>query len=236
MGARTLTCQSLRKHPLPHTRRRSPDCLALAGRATDTDQPDRGHTRPGRRDPPERASSRAGIIVRHGSADRHALDPPAYAHPVTAFIDTERDAGEAGRSDLPVSCGRSSKEETMETPTPYAINLNAISGPLEQIDVQALADACTDAWYNQTLCGVNDCVVRLGVMQGEFHWHKHDREDEFFYVVEGRFVIDLEGRTVELTPRQGFTIPKGVMHRTRAPERSVILMIEGAAVVPTGDK
>ncbi|MBI1724794.1 MAG: cupin domain-containing protein, partial [Candidatus Tectomicrobia bacterium] len=80
-----------------------------------------------------------------------------------------------------------------------------------------------------------DCVVRLGVMQGEFHWHKHDKEDEFFYVVEGRFVIDLEGRTVGLTPRQGFTVPRGVMHRTRAPERSVILMIEAAGVMPTGD-
>lgn len=90
-------------------------------------------------------------------------------------------------------------------------------------------------WYNQTLCRVNDCVVRLGVMQGQFHWHKHDKEDEFFYVVEGRFVIELEGRTVELGPKQGFTVPKGVMHRTGAPARTVILMIEGAEVKPTGD-
>jgi len=118
----------------------------------------------------------------------------------------------------------------------YSINLDVRYAPLELVDVQALVDACKESWYNQTLCRVNDCVVRLGVMQGEFHWHKHDEQDEFFYVVEGRFVIDLEGRTVELTPRQGFTVPKGVMHRTRAPERSVILMIEGAGVIPTGDK
>ena len=124
----------------------------------------------------------------------------------------------------------------MGSQSPYSINLDARYAPLELVDVQALVDACKDSWYNQTLCRVNDCVVRLGVMQGEFHWHMHDEEDEFFYVVEGRFVIALEGRTVELTPRQGFTVPKGVMHRTRAPERSVILMIEGAGVVPTGDK
>jgi mannose-6-phosphate isomerase-like protein (cupin superfamily) len=124
----------------------------------------------------------------------------------------------------------------MDTRAPYAINLDARYAPLELVDVQALVDACKDSWYNQTLCRVNDCVVRLGVMQGEFHWHKHDKEDEFFYVVEGRFVIDLEGRTVELTPRQGFTVPKGAMHRTRAPERTVILMIEGAGVAPIGDK
>lgn len=123
----------------------------------------------------------------------------------------------------------------MDTQAPYAINLNTRYAPLELVDVQTLVDACKDPWYNQTLCRVNDCVVRLGILHGEFHWHKHEKEDEFFYVVEGRFVIDLEGRTVELTPRQGFTVPKGVMHRTRAPERTVVLMIEGAIVVPTGD-
>lgn len=117
----------------------------------------------------------------------------------------------------------------------YSINLDARYGSLEVVDVQSLVDACKEPWYNQTLCRVNDCVVRLGIMQGEFHWHKHDHEDEFFYVVEGRFVIDLEGRTIELLPRQGFTVPKGVLHRTRAPERTVILMMEGAAVMPTGD-
>ena len=124
----------------------------------------------------------------------------------------------------------------MSTQAPYSINLNVRHAPLELIDVQALVATCQDSWYNQTLCQVNDCVVRLGVMQGEFHWHKHDKEDEFFYVVEGQFVIELEGRTVELMPQQGFMVPKAVMHRTRAPERTVILMIEGAGVVPIGDK
>jgi len=121
------------------------------------------------------------------------------------------------------------------TPYPYATHLNVQFKPLELVDLQSLVDACTDRWYNQTLCRVNDSVVRLGVIQGEYHWHKHDRDDEFFYVVDGRFVIDLEGRTVELGPRQGFTVPKGVRHRTRAPVRTVVLMIEGAGVVPTGD-
>ncbi len=123
----------------------------------------------------------------------------------------------------------------MSTHNRYSINLDTRYAPLELIDVQALVDANTDPWYNQTLCRVNDCVVRLGAIQGDFHWHKHDKEDEFFYVVDGRFVIELEGRTVELSPRQGFTVPKGVLHRTRAPERTVILMVEGAGVIPTGD-
>ena len=118
---------------------------------------------------------------------------------------------------------------------PYATHLNVLHPPLEVVDIQRLVDACADRWYNQTLCRVNDSVVRLGVIQGEYHWHKHDDEDEFFYVVEGRFVIDLEDRTVTLAPRQGFVVPKGVVHRTRAPERTVILMVEGAGIVPTGD-
>ncbi len=118
---------------------------------------------------------------------------------------------------------------------PYATHLNILHGPLETVDVQALVDACTDRWWNQTLCKVNDSVVRLGIIQGEYHWHKHDDLDEFFYCVEGQFLIDLEDRVVTLDPRQGFVVPKGVVHRTRAPERTVILMVETAAIVPTGD-
>ena len=120
-------------------------------------------------------------------------------------------------------------------PYPYLTRLDILHGPLEVVDVQALVEACTHPWYNQTLCKVNESVVRLGIVQGEYHWHKHDDEDEFFYVVEGRFLIDLEDRTVDLGPRQGFVVPKGVPHRPRAPERTVILMVEGAGIVPTGD-
>lgn len=125
----------------------------------------------------------------------------------------------------------------MSDQSPYSINLDEAFGPLKFIDVRELAGSVEEQWYNQTLVRVNDCVVRLGVMQGEFHWHHHDKEDEFFYVVEGRFLIDLEeeNHTVELGPNQGFTIPRGVVHRTRAPERTVILMFEGVGVVPTGD-
>src|SRR5215470_7402028 len=114
----------------------------------------------------------------------------------------------------------------------YDINLDARFAPLEFMDIKAIADS-QQPWWNQTLCRVNDSVVRLGVVHGDFHWHKHDRDDEFFYVVDGRFVIDLEGRQIELTPRQGFTVPKGVLHKTSAPERTVILMVENAGVSPT---
>jgi mannose-6-phosphate isomerase-like protein (cupin superfamily) len=119
-------------------------------------------------------------------------------------------------------------------PFPCETRLDILHKALDVIDEKALADGCQFKWYNQTLCQVNDSVIRLGVVEGEYHWHKHDADDEFFYVVEGRLLIDLEDRTVELSPRQAFVVPKAVVHRTRAPQRTVIPMVENAGTVPTG--
>jgi mannose-6-phosphate isomerase-like protein (cupin superfamily) len=118
---------------------------------------------------------------------------------------------------------------------PYETRLNVFYKPLEVVEEKQLADDCAYKWYNQTLCKVNESVVRLGVVEGEYHWHKHDDDDEFFYVVEGELLIDLEDKTVALQPRQGFVVPKGVTHRTRATERTVILMVENAGIIPTGN-
>ncbi|MBK7863736.1 MAG: cupin domain-containing protein [Archangiaceae bacterium] len=107
---------------------------------------------------------------------------------------------------------------------------------LEVLDAGKLADECQVPWWNQSLAVVNDSVARLGVFHGEFHWHKHDKEDELFFVLEGKLLLDLEGKpTAELLPRQGMVVPKGVVHRTRAPTRTVVLMVEAAGVKPTGD-
>jgi mannose-6-phosphate isomerase-like protein (cupin superfamily) len=118
---------------------------------------------------------------------------------------------------------------------PYATHLDIKFPPLRLVDVPALVKACIDKWYNQTLCKVNDSVVRLGVVQGEYQCHKHDKDDEFFFVLEGHFIIDLEDRSIDLQLHEGFVVPKGVVHRTRAPERAVILMVETAGIMPTGD-
>ena len=118
---------------------------------------------------------------------------------------------------------------------PYATFLDVKLPPLSVVDVPALVSACTHPWYNQTLCRVNDSVVRLGVLQGEYHWHKHENDDEFFFVLDGHFIVDLEDRSVDLQKHEGFVVPKGVVHRTRAPDRTVILMVETSSIVPTGD-
>ena len=117
----------------------------------------------------------------------------------------------------------------------YDIHTDVKHGPGELIDSKSLGDACTVPWWNQTLCQVNDCVIRLGVFHGEFHWHKHDREDEFFQVMEGELLLDFRERTVHLKPGQGILVARGVEHRTRAPSRTVVLMVEAATVKPTGD-
>jgi hypothetical protein len=118
---------------------------------------------------------------------------------------------------------------------PYATHLDIKYGPLDVVDVPALVEACTDRWFNQTLCRVNGSVVRVGIIQGEYHWHKHEADDEFFTVLEGRLIVDTEEKTFVLNERQGLVVPKGVRHRTRAPERVIILMVENAGIVPTGD-
>jgi mannose-6-phosphate isomerase-like protein (cupin superfamily) len=118
----------------------------------------------------------------------------------------------------------------------YKIHTDVQFEPLTRIDIPALVQACQDDWYNQTLTQVNDSVVRLGIIKGEFHFHKHDEQDEFFYVVEGAITLEIEGRDpVALGPGQGLTVPHGVVHRPLAPEGAVILMVEGCGVVPTGD-
>ncbi|NHK30709.1 MAG: cupin domain-containing protein [Asgard group archaeon] len=117
----------------------------------------------------------------------------------------------------------------------YSIGTEIEFKSLELLDFPSIIASCQKKWQNKGICRVNDCVVRLGVVHGEFHWHKHDEEDEFFYVISGLLYIDLEDKIIELHPQQGFLVPKGIIHRTRAPERTAIMMVEGFTVKPTGD-
>ena len=118
----------------------------------------------------------------------------------------------------------------------YNINLDIKYSHLETIDIPAIVSECKEKWFNQTLTKVNDSVVRVGIVEGEFHWHKHDNDDEFFFVLEGNLFIDLEDRTIELLSNQGVTISKGIMHRPRAPQKTVMLMLETSYIEPTGSK
>jgi mannose-6-phosphate isomerase-like protein (cupin superfamily) len=127
------------------------------------------------------------------------------------------------------------KENNMTENYPYVTNLDVKFKHLELIDIPTIVRECNDRWFNQTLTRVNDSVIRIGIVQGEYHWHKHDQDDEFFFVLEGQLLIDLEDRTIELNPNQGVTISKGVLHRPRAPQKTVMLMAETSTIQPTGN-
>ncbi|HCC85393.1 MAG TPA: cupin domain-containing protein [Porphyromonadaceae bacterium] len=117
----------------------------------------------------------------------------------------------------------------------YVTKLDIKFNHLERMDIYQMVNECKDKWFNQSLTQVNESVVRLGIVEGEYHWHKHDNDDEFFYVIQGQLLIDLEDQTIELNPNQCVTISKGVMHRPRAPKKTVMLMIETNSIQPTGD-
>ena len=117
----------------------------------------------------------------------------------------------------------------------YVTKLDIKYKHLEKIDIPLMVKECKDKWFNQTLTQVNDSVVRIGIVEGEYHWHKHENDDEFFFVLEGKLFVDLEDRTFELNPGNGVTVTKGVVHRTRAPQKTVMLMVENKEIIPTGD-
>ena len=123
----------------------------------------------------------------------------------------------------------------MEKKFSYVTRMDIRFDHLQKMDIPTLVKECKDKWFNQTLTKVNDSVVRIGIVEGEYHWHKHEREDEFFFVLEGQLLIDLEDQTIELNPNQGVTITKGVLHRPRAPKKTVMLMVETDTILPTGD-
>ncbi|HXD78044.1 MAG TPA: cupin domain-containing protein [Puia sp.] len=123
----------------------------------------------------------------------------------------------------------------MEQAFPYVTRLDVKYDQLQTIDIDKMVAECTDKWFNQTLTRVNDSVVRVGIVEGEYHWHKHDHDDEFFFVLSGQLLVDLEDRTIELNPNQGVTVGRGVVHRTRALKKTVMLMVETSEIQPTGD-
>lgn len=117
----------------------------------------------------------------------------------------------------------------------YDIKMQPVYEGLQKIaisDVKMLSD---HPWFNRTLCCVNQAAVRIGVFEGEFHWHSHTEEDEFFLVLEGELEIEFEGRdSVILKALEGVMVPKGVRHRPRAPTGATVLMVEQDTIVPTG--
>ena len=94
----------------------------------------------------------------------------------------------------------------------------------------------SEQWMPKVVAEMNDYQFKVARLKGDFVWHDHGETDETFIVLEGTLRIDLRDGAVTVGPGEMFVVPKGVVHRTRAPERAVILMVEGAGIIPTGDQ
>lgn len=117
----------------------------------------------------------------------------------------------------------------------YKLQMDIRYDYLEKINVPEIVKNCTDKWFNQSLCNVNSSVFRLGIFEGEFHMHKHDHDDELFFVIDGSIVLETEKGTFELGQYEGVCVPKGVMHRPIAKNKAIVLMIENTGIDPIGD-
>ena len=140
-----------------------------------------------------------------------------------------------GTTKFPIILTNKGKITNVSYTSPDRDSMESATGQMEIIDIDGIVERTSEKWINYTLSKVNDSLIRLGIFEGEFHWHHHDREDEFFYVISGKLLLDLEDGTIELLPNHVFTVPRGVEHRTRAKEKTVVIMVEGDTVEPKGD-
>ena len=117
----------------------------------------------------------------------------------------------------------------------YKLQMDIKYDYLEKIKVSEIVENCSDKWFNQTLCKVNSSVLRLGIFEGEFHMHKHDNDDEVFFILNGSIVLETENGNFELRENEGICVPKGVLHRPIAQNKAIVLMIENDGIKPLGD-
>lgn len=118
----------------------------------------------------------------------------------------------------------------------YNMQMDVKYDYLEKINVPEIVSSCTDKWFNQSLCNVNSSVFRLGIFEGEYHLHKHDNDDELFFVLDGSIILETEKGNFELGQYEGVSVPKGIMHRPIAKQKAIVLMIENTGIDPIGNE
>jgi mannose-6-phosphate isomerase-like protein (cupin superfamily) len=107
---------------------------------------------------------------------------------------------------------------------------------ITKIRLEDRAEEIDETWSPIDVARVNDQVVRMAKIQGQYHWHKHTNEDELFYVLSGSITIQLRDQPdVALSEGEMAVIPKGMEHRPTSEGLSHILMLEPYALVSRGD-
>ena len=122
----------------------------------------------------------------------------------------------------------------MNNQNKYSIDLDVKFGSLEIIDIPQLICECDKEWQNISLCNINESVIRLAVVEGEFHWHKHENEDEFFFVIEGLFRCYYIIKGKEITTE--FLLPNSIVagmlsFLANEPQRENIVALEKSKIV-----
>ena len=107
---------------------------------------------------------------------------------------------------------------------------------IEKVNVQHKLNLFTDHWSPKIVGALNGQHVKLAKLKGEFSWHKHELEDELFYVLKGSFIMEFRDRRVELNENEFLIVPRGIEHRPVATEEVSIMLFEPASTLNTGDQ
>jgi mannose-6-phosphate isomerase-like protein (cupin superfamily) len=107
---------------------------------------------------------------------------------------------------------------------------------IQKVNLAKKLDTFTAHWSPKIIGALNGQLVKIAKVKGDFIMHKHDNEDELFYVIEGVLNIELKDKTLVLHEGEFVIIPRGVEHRPFAKEEVKILLFEPATTLNTGDQ
>jgi mannose-6-phosphate isomerase-like protein (cupin superfamily) len=106
---------------------------------------------------------------------------------------------------------------------------------IEVIELDKKFQRFAEHWHPKIVAELNNSYVKIAKLKGEFVWHKHDDEDELFWVTAGHLVIKLRDRDLSIGPGQLVVIPKGVEHMPVAAEEACVVLLEPKSTLNTGD-
>jgi len=106
---------------------------------------------------------------------------------------------------------------------------------MEKINLKEKFSLINEQWSPKIVAELNDSYVKIAKIQGEFTWHKHDKEDEMFFLSEGSMEIHFRDRVIALEPGEIIVVPKGVEHKPVCKDEAKIMMIEKKSTINTGD-
>jgi len=106
---------------------------------------------------------------------------------------------------------------------------------MNKVNIEQKLSLFSEYWSPKIVGELNGQHVKLTKLKGEFVWHKHDNEDELFYVLNGKLKIEFRDKTIELSENEFLIVPKGTEHRPVAEEEVSVMLFEPITTLNTGD-